>query len=151
MRAGAALGQIHGHLHAPLPLAPLRRGASVTSGRTGPERENDLPGKMRGVSPRVYVTSRSRPGVGFGCLGSIMVGVLYLMAAVFFIVAVVIIAGAFLAAMVVALLALGVDRILLAINPKWRARRAARGGFDPVSVVTITSSRALDRAKPKRS
>ena len=73
------------------------------------------------------------------------------MAVVVFVAAFVVIAGAFLAAVVVALVALGVDRLLLAISPKRRARREARGDFHPVHVVAMTSSRALERAKPKRT
>ena len=69
------------------------------------------------LMPRVYVTSRGRSGVSFGCLGSLVIGFIYLMAAVLFIGIVVAIGGIFLAALIVSLLVLAVHRLMLAVSP----------------------------------
>ena len=123
----------------------------TTSEKSRPSATNEgegVPGTMEHVRPRLYGTSMDGAGSRSGWLGTFVLGFFSVLAAILFIAAVVVIAGVFLAAMAVALLILGIDRAILAINPRWRARREARGGFHPVRVVTITSSRALDRGKP---
>ncbi len=73
---------------------------------------------------RVTVHSQSRPGTGLGCLGSIL--------SIVVVVAVVtaIILGAFVilvitaAVMAIGLLAFAVNRLVMALNPRYRARRA---------------------------
>ena len=60
--------------------------------------------------PRVFVTSRGRTGVSFGCVGTLVIGFIYLMAAVLFIGVLVVVDGVFLAALIVSLLALVVRR-----------------------------------------
>jgi len=100
--------------------------------------------------PRVYVTSRGRSGVSFGCLGSLVIGFIYVMAAVLFIGVLVVVCGVFLAALIVSLVALGVHRLLIAVSPGYRARRAVRGPFQPTSKVIDSTAKVIDRTKPKR-
>ncbi len=72
---------------------------------------------------RVTVHSQGRPGAGLGCLGSILsiVAVVAVVAAI--------VLGAFVilvitaAAMVIGLLAFTVNRVVMALNPQYRARR----------------------------
>ncbi len=98
--------------------------------------------------PRFYVTSRGRSGVSFGCLGSLVVGFIYLMAAVLFIGIVVAIGGIFMAALIVSLLALGVHRVMLAVSPGYRAHRAVQGPFRPTSKVIASTAKVIGGAKP---
>jgi hypothetical protein len=63
--------------------------------------------------PHVYVTSRGRSGVSFGCLGSLVLGFFYLMAAVLINGVLVVVCGIFLAALIVSLVALGVHWLLI--------------------------------------
>jgi len=53
-----------------------------------------------------------------GCLGSLVIGFIHLMAAVLFIGVLVVVGGIFLAALIVSLLALGVHRLMLAVSPR---------------------------------
>jgi uncharacterized protein (DUF58 family) len=99
--------------------------------------------------PRAYVTSRGHTGVSFGCLGTLVYGFLSLMAFVLFAALLVAIAGIFAVGVIVALVSLGVDRLLMATSPMWRARRAVRGRFRPVGKVTDTTARVVHRGKPK--
>ena len=100
--------------------------------------------------PRVYITSRGRSGVSFGCLGSLVIGFLYLMAAVLFVGVLVMIGGVFLAALIVSLVALGVHRLLMAVSPNYRESRAVRGPFQPTSKVIDSTAKVIGSAKPKR-
>jgi uncharacterized protein (DUF58 family) len=86
--------------------------------------------------PRVVITDGGRPRTSLGCLGSV-VGILLvvLLAAALAVGAVIllVVVGALLA---VGLVALAVDRILLAVSPSRRARRdAVRAG----GVIDVTA------------
>jgi len=100
--------------------------------------------------PRVYVTSRGRSGVSCGCLGSLVIGFIYLMAPVVFIGVLVVVGGIFLAALIVSLLALGVHRLMMAVSPSYQARRAVQGPFRPPSTVIEMTAKMIDSTKPRR-
>jgi predicted lipid-binding transport protein (Tim44 family) len=93
---------------------------------------------------------RGRPGAGIGCLGSLAVGVLFVLGLIFFIGALVFIAGVFLVAMVVAVIGLGMSRLLTALSPRYRDRRATEGAFRPTTKVIETTAKVIDSTKPKR-
>ena len=117
----------------------------------GPDRWRHPRWSKPKLMPRVYVTSRGRSGVSFGCLGSLVVGFIYLMAAVLFIGVLMVVCGVFLAALIVSLLALGVQRLLLAVSPGYRARRAVQGPFRPTSKVIDSTAKVIASAKSRRS
>jgi len=102
------------------------------------------------LMPRVYVTHRGRPGVSFGCLGSLVIGFVYALGAVLFVGASVLIFGVFVAAVLVALVALEVNRLLIAVSPRYRERRVTQGAFRPTTKVIETTARVIDTTKPKR-
>jgi len=92
---------------------------------------------------RVTVHSR-RPGAGLGCFGSIL-GIVVIAA----VVAVVLLGGFVLlviaaAVMAIGLLAFAVDRVVMALNPRYRARRAYLQ--PPGQVIDATAS--LDPPRP---
>ena len=100
--------------------------------------------------PRVFVTSQGRSGVSFGCLGSLVIGFVYVMAAVLFVGVLVVIGGVFLAALIVSVLALAVHRLLMAVSPGYRERRAVQGPFRPASKVIDSTAKVIGSTKPKR-
>ncbi|MGO8873703.1 MAG: hypothetical protein ACLQPH_20350 [Acidimicrobiales bacterium] len=100
--------------------------------------------------PDPRVSRRGRPGAGIGCLGSLVVGVVYVLGAVLFIGALVLILVAGTIAFLVALVAIGVNLLLVALSPRYRARREARGAFHPTASVIETTAKVIDTAKPKR-
>ena len=79
-----------------------------------------------------------------------MIGFIYLMAAVLFIGVVVAIGGIFLAALIVALLALAVHRLMLAVSPGYRAQRAVQGPFRPTSKVIDSTAKLIGSARQKK-
>ena len=99
---------------------------------------------------RVHVSQRGGGGSSSGCLGSLVIGLVYVLGAVLFIGALVLILGVFVAAVLVALVALGVNRLLMAISPRYRERRVAQGAFRPTTKVIETTARVIDTTKPKR-
>ena len=99
---------------------------------------------------RAYITHRGRPGVSFGCLGTLVIGFVYLIMAALVLFAAMVVLGGFAVTLVVALIALAIDRLLVAVSPRYRARRSVRGGFEPVGRVTETTSRLMMITKPKR-
>ncbi len=116
----------------------------------GPHVQRDPGWSEPKLMPRVYVTSRGRSGVSFGCLGSLVIGFVYVMAAVLFIGVLVVIGGVFLAALIVSVLALGVHRLLMAVSPGYRERRAVQGPFRPASKVIDSTAKVIGSTKPKR-
>ena len=74
----------------------------------------------------------------------------YALGAVLFIGILVLIFGVFVAAVLMALVALGVNRLLIAISPRCRERRVAPGTFRPATRVFETTARVIDTTKPKR-
>ena len=100
--------------------------------------------------PGTEVTSPGPPSVGSGCLASVVLGVVYLVGAVLFVVALVLILVVFVVAIVAALVALGINRLLTAISPRYRQRRVEQGAFQPTTRVIDTTARVIDSAKPKR-
>jgi hypothetical protein len=99
------------------------------------------------VSPRAFVTSRGTTGVSFGCLGTIALGFVYLMGVVLVAGLVVALIGVWLLVLLGGAALLGVDRLLVATSPRWRARRAARGPFEPVLWLTSGTKRAARRGR----
>jgi hypothetical protein len=99
--------------------------------------------------PRAYVTPDGHARASFGFLGTLVVGFLYLMTALLFVGLLAFIAAAFLVAIAVALTVHGIDRLLVAISPKWRARRATRGRFDPMRRVIDTTATTTRSAQPR--
>jgi hypothetical protein len=99
--------------------------------------------------PHASIGEGRRPGVGVGCLGSLVVGFLFVLGVVLFIGAMVLIAGFFLAAMVVAVIGMGVSRLLTALSPRYRDRRETGGAFRPTTRVIETTAKVIDSAKPK--
>jgi hypothetical protein len=99
------------------------------------------------VSPRAFVTSRGTTGVSFGCLGTIVLGFLYLMGVLLIAGLVACLIGVWLLVLLGAAAALGVDRLLVATSPRWRARRSVRGPFEPVLWLTSGTQRAARRAR----
>ena len=98
------------------------------------------------MSPRAFVTSRGTTGVSFGCLGTLAIGFLYLMGAVLVVGVVACLIGVWLLVLLGAAAALGIDRLLVAMSPRWRSRRAVRGPFEPVLWLTSGTQRAAGRA-----
>jgi hypothetical protein len=94
---------------------------------------------------------QGRPqGVNFRCLVTLQIGFTYFIATLLFIGALVLISAMFLVALAVALVALGVQRDLMALSPCYRERRVTQGPFQPTSRVMETSAGVIDSAKPKR-
>jgi hypothetical protein len=76
--------------------------------------------------PRAFITSRGQTGVSFGWFGTIVavLGLIVVVAVIAFagiLVLALVLAGAVLGGLV-----LGLNRLLLAVSPRRRARRAAR-------------------------
>jgi Flp pilus assembly protein TadB len=94
------------------------------------------------------MTSGDRAGVG--CLGSVLSALVFLVGLAVFLVVLVLVAGVFMAAIVVALVALGIHRLMLALSPRYRDRRRAHGAFQPTTRVIETTARVIDSTKPKR-
>jgi hypothetical protein len=104
--------------------------------------------------PRAYVTSRGRTGVSFGCLGTVVIGFLYLMGILLLVALVACLIGVWVLVLLGAWAAMGIDRLLVATSPKWKARRSAVGQFNPVLWLTSKTHRATHRARravPQRS
>jgi hypothetical protein len=99
------------------------------------------------VSPRAFVTSRGTTGVSFGCLGTIVIGFLYLMGLLLIAGLIAAVIGAWLLVLLGAWAAMGIDRLLVAASQRWRARRAARGPFQPVLWLTSGTQRAARRGR----
>ncbi|HEX4244906.1 MAG TPA: hypothetical protein VHY77_05005 [Acidimicrobiales bacterium] len=99
--------------------------------------------------PRAYMTPDGHARVSLGFFGTLVVGFLYVMGALLFLGLLLFIAAAFLVAIVVALTAHGIERILVAMSPKWRARRVARGRFDPMRKVIETTATTTRSAQPR--
>ena len=81
--------------------------------------------------PRAYMTPHGHARVSFGFFGTLVVGFLYLMSALLFVGLLMFVAAAFLVAIVVALTVHGVDRLLLAVSPKWRATQSCAWSVRP--------------------
>ncbi len=80
--------------------------------------------------PRVSVSTGGRPGVGSGCLGSVLLVVFVVLAVLAVVAGAVVLLAIAGTALVLGLLVLAYDRIALALSPRRRARREAmwRGG-----------------------
>lgn len=102
------------------------------------------------VTSHVFVTGQGRPGRGLGFLGSVAVGVVFLLGLMLFLVALAVMAVVFVAAIVVALVALGVNRLMVALSPRYRERRQAQGQFQPTVRIIETTAKVIDSTKPRR-
>jgi hypothetical protein len=99
------------------------------------------------MSPRVYVNTRGNAGMSFGCLGTIVIGFLYLMGILLVVSLVACLIGMWLLVLLGAWAAMGIDRLLVATNQRWRVRRAAQGPFEPVLWLTSGTQRAARRSR----
>jgi predicted lipid-binding transport protein (Tim44 family) len=97
---------------------------------------------------RAYIGRRG-PGVSFGCLGTLVIGLMYLV--VFAVIGAIIgaVVASFVVAIVLALVVLAVDRVLLALSPSRRARGAAQKEFRPDKAVIEATARAISSTKQK--
>ena len=98
----------------------------------------------------VYATNGHRPVAGRGFLASVLTGIASILGLVLFLGLLVLIVGIFLAAVLVALVALGVHRALMVISPGYRDRRVAQGTFRPTTKVIDTTAKLIDSTRPKR-
>ena len=85
-----------------------------------------------------------------GLLGSLALGMAAIVGLLLFVGVLVLIAGLFVAAVLVAVVALAVNRLLMAVSPRYRDRRVAQGTFRPTSMVIETTAKVIDSTKPRR-
>jgi MFS family permease len=102
------------------------------------------------LTSHVFVSGQGRQGRRLGFLGSLAVGVVFLLGLVLFLLALAVIAVVFVAAIVVALVALGVNRLMMALSPRYRERRQAQGHFQPTVRIIETTAKVIDSTKPRR-
>jgi hypothetical protein len=98
----------------------------------------------------VYASNGGRPVASRGFLASLLTGTASVLGFVLFLGLLVLIAGIFLSAVLVAMVALGVHQVLMAISPRYRDRRVAQGTFRPATRVIDTTAKLIDSTKPKR-
>ena len=100
--------------------------------------------------PRLYVTSRGRAGVSFGCLGIVLYG----FAMLFWWMLVAVIILGVLALWVLAYLAVwaavGIDAVLMKASAGYRAKRSERGPLPWPKQLVEALDRSAKRAKPGR-
>ena len=98
---------------------------------------------------RVTIGSRGQPGVGMGCLGSIL-GVIVLVAIVVAVATIgLIVVAVVAAAVVVGLIVLAVDRLLLALSPRRRKRREDLMRSWGVGSRVIDTTASIEEQRPK--
>lgn len=90
--------------------------------------------------PRLYVTSRGRAGVSFGCLGTLFYAFFWIAVAMLAVVALGAMLGLALIAYLVAFAGLGIDALLLRFSDSYRARRYGRRITWPADVSAVVSS-----------
>ena len=93
---------------------------------------------------------QGRPTPTRGFVGSLALGVASVIGIILFVGILVVIAGIFLLAVVVALVALAVNHLMMVVSPHYRDRRVAQGAFRPTTRVVETTARVIDSAKPRR-
>jgi len=93
---------------------------------------------------RVSVPSPGRPGARIGCLGSILSVLVVAAVIAAGLLAGIVILAIVAAVTVIGLLALGIDRLAMALNPRYRRRRT--GLERPGQVIDATAS--LDHPRP---
>jgi hypothetical protein len=98
----------------------------------------------------VYVSNGDRPVGSRGFLRSLLTGIASVLGLVLFVGLLVLVVGIFLTALLVAMVALGVHRLLMAISPGYRNRRVIQGSFRPTTKVIDTTAKLIDSTKPKR-
>ncbi len=98
---------------------------------------------------RVVVTNGGRPGTPFGCLGSVVALLLLILLVAAISVGAVILLVVVGALLAVGLVALAVDRILLAVSPSRRARRDAMRSGGVVIDTTARVEPPYDRETPR--
>jgi hypothetical protein len=99
--------------------------------------------------PRVVVTNGGRPGALFGCLGSVVALLLLILVVAAISVGAVILSVVVGALLAVGLVALAVDRLLLAVSPSRRARRDAMRSGGVVIDTTARVESPYDRETPR--
>jgi type IV secretory pathway VirB3-like protein len=102
------------------------------------------------MSPRSSLTSPDRRPAGIGCLGSIAAVIIIAAVIVAVIFAGLVILGVVAAVIVIGLLVVAVDRMVLALSPKRRQRRAdlQRSLFGRSGTV-IDATATVDEADPE--
>ena len=98
----------------------------------------------------VYTPNRSGPGAGPGLLAALAGALALVLGFVLFIGVLVLVVGFFLVAVTVAVVALGVNRLLTVVSPRYRDRQVAQGAFRPTSRVVETTARVIQSTTPKR-
>ncbi len=93
---------------------------------------------------RLVVSSPDRPGARIGCLGSVLSVLVVAAVVVAVLLGAIFLLAVVAAVTVIGLLALGVDRLAMAINPRYRRRRT--GLERPGQVIDATAS--LDPPRP---
>ncbi len=95
-------------------------------------------------------TSRGRLGASFGWLGMIVAGFVYLMVAALFILLVGVVVGGFLLALLIAVTALGIHRLMLMTSGRYQARRAVQWEFQPITeVIDVADTARSDGTAPR--
>jgi hypothetical protein len=97
---------------------------------------------------RVVVTNGGKSGTPFGCLGSVLALLLLILLVAAIAVGAVILLVVVGALLAVGLVALAVDRILLAVSPNRRARRDAMRSGGVVIDTTARVETLYDRESP---
>lgn len=101
------------------------------------------------MSPRSYLTRQDRPA-GIGCLGSIIAVIVVAAVLVAVIFAGLVILGIVAAVVVIALLVVAIDRLVLALSPKRRERRASvQQSLIKRSGTVIDTTATVDEAMPE--
>ncbi len=98
----------------------------------------------------VYTADGRGPVPGRGVLSSLTTVLALALGFVLFVGVLVLVVGFFLVAVAVALAALGVNRLLTAVSPRYRERQVVQGTFRPTSRVVETTARVIQSTAPKR-
>ncbi len=98
----------------------------------------------------VYTPDGGRPSSGHGVLGPLAAALALVLGFVLFVGVLALVVGFFLVALAVALVALGVNRLLTLVSPRYRERRGLQGSFRPTSRVVETTARVIQSTTPKR-
>jgi hypothetical protein len=117
---------------------------------SAPRHTGQTQGSSAPLVPHIFVARQGRPRGGLGFFGSVLVGLVFVLGLMLFLVALALIAVVFVAAIVVAVVALGINRLMMTLSPRYRKRRQVQGGFQPTVRVIETTAKVIDSTKPKR-
>jgi len=96
--------------------------------------------------PRLYVSRRGHVGVGFGCLGVLVFGFVYLLYGMLLLGLVALGVAVFIVALLVAYAGVGIDALLMRYSTSYRAKRAHRGPLRWPQAVSVGSAAAWQSA-----